>query len=75
MVIDEVSQGKRLEQPLDCPDEIYTLMKSCWSQEPEQRPTFVEVHTSLIQIARPLVGEIQSPDYNTEEPIAAIYNV
>lgn len=29
-VIAFIEQGKRMECPLECPPEMYTLMKDCW---------------------------------------------
>ncbi|XP_030839405.1 uncharacterized protein LOC756169 [Strongylocentrotus purpuratus] len=40
-----IPAGHRLEQPPQCPDETYELMKSCWQADPSQRPSFrVLVH-------------------------------
>ncbi|XP_017132900.1 tyrosine-protein kinase receptor torso [Drosophila elegans] len=33
-------QGHRMKQPEGCTDEMFTLMKSCWSSVPSHRPTF-----------------------------------
>lgn len=35
-----VSQGARLPQPTRCPEDIYSLMLRCWSENPANRPTF-----------------------------------
>ena len=37
----------RLDQPPGCPDSIYRLMLSCWSLEPVDRPTFVQLHQAF----------------------------
>lgn len=42
---DIVAKGARLPQPTRCPDDIYSLMLRCWSENPSQRPTFA----SLVQ--------------------------
>ena len=39
-VVDRVSKGHRLEQPARCPSHVYSLMKKCWDEEPERRPSF-----------------------------------
>jgi hypothetical protein len=37
--------GKRLPRPLRCPDDLYSIMQSCWLPVPEERPLFsVLVH-------------------------------
>lgn len=37
----------RLSQPDGCPNSIYQLMLSCWSLEPVDRPTFVQLHKAF----------------------------
>ncbi|XP_072924150.1 tyrosine-protein kinase JAK2-like isoform X1 [Hemitrygon akajei] len=39
----EVLKTRRLPAPQDCPREIYNVMLNCWSHNPAQRPTFVEL--------------------------------
>lgn len=41
-VIEQVQSGYRLPQPTkcDCPDEVYRIMRECWHQDPDKRPTF-----------------------------------
>ncbi|KAM8713893.1 hypothetical protein ACLKA7_014107 [Drosophila subpalustris] len=34
-----LAAGYRLEQPVNCPDEFFTVMNCCWHSEPKQRPT------------------------------------
>jgi len=46
-VITEVLNGIRLNQPPDCPDEIYHIMQSCWATKPEDRPNFVDILEKL----------------------------
>ena len=37
--------NKRLPRPLRCPDDLYSIMRSCWLPTPEERPSFsVLVH-------------------------------
>ena len=33
-------QGHRMERPVDCPAEIYSVMRECWHADPACRPTF-----------------------------------
>ncbi|XP_066299173.1 fibroblast growth factor receptor 1-like [Branchiostoma lanceolatum] len=49
-MMDMIKVGGRLEKPNSCPDEIYTLMTSCWETLPEDRPTFHALRSSLIRI-------------------------
>ena len=42
-VIDDTIKGanRRIpEQPVFCPDDIYSIMKNCWQHEPSERATF-----------------------------------
>ncbi|XP_046649797.1 tyrosine-protein kinase Shark-like [Daphnia pulicaria] len=38
-----VAQGARLPQPARCPNDIYSLMLRCWSETPDNRPTFANL--------------------------------
>ncbi|XP_023221846.1 tyrosine-protein kinase RYK-like isoform X2 [Centruroides sculpturatus] len=46
----------RLSQPINCPDELFTVMACCWASSPDERPTFSqllrclkEFHATLVQ--------------------------
>lgn len=39
--------GRRMAKPDACPEEIYELMLRCWSENPDERPTFAEVYNDL----------------------------
>ncbi|CAG9855427.1 unnamed protein product [Phyllotreta striolata] len=41
--INLIEAGERLEQPVECPDEIYKMIKNCWEYRKEDRPTFNEL--------------------------------
>ncbi|XP_068699016.1 tyrosine-protein kinase TXK-like isoform X2 [Montipora foliosa] len=47
-VADKVLDGYRLEKPRKCPDEIFKLVGKCWHLEPDHRPTFAEVSSSIL---------------------------
>ncbi|XP_067002326.2 vascular endothelial growth factor receptor 1 isoform X2 [Anabrus simplex] len=39
--------GRRLDKPDNCSDELYRVMLMCWSHCPDERPTFAELVTGL----------------------------
>jgi len=42
-----IVQGKKLEKPADCSDEIYNIMLSCWAPDERNRPSFDEIYKKL----------------------------
>ena len=42
-----IKRGGRLELPGNCPPEAYSIMKSCWRENPEDRPKFSEIKKEL----------------------------
>ncbi|XP_021917496.1 tyrosine-protein kinase Abl isoform X5 [Zootermopsis nevadensis] len=42
-----LEKGYRMECPPGCPPKIYELMRQCWQWNPNDRPTFQEIHHSL----------------------------
>ncbi len=36
-------EGYRLPKPEQCTDEIYVIMRKCWEEHPENRPSFAEI--------------------------------
>ena len=45
-----VLDGKRMCQPGDCPQELYSIMLDCWEQEFTQRPNFDCLKTRLEEL-------------------------
>ncbi|XP_078693989.1 uncharacterized protein LOC144923386 [Branchiostoma floridae x Branchiostoma belcheri] len=43
-------QGKRLAMPEGCPEDLYRLMRSCWRDVPDTRPTPEGIEESLLQL-------------------------
>lgn len=46
-VIAQLHIGYRMPKPQYCSDEVYAIMWQCWQQEPEARPTFLEIGKTL----------------------------
>jgi len=57
-----VNAGNRLEQPAQCPPEIYEMMTKCWDIEPSQRPSFRDMYIKLNLV-------LNGPDISPEESI------
>ncbi|XP_065908373.1 uncharacterized protein [Dysidea avara] len=51
-VLAHVMLGSRLDQPHDCPNEMYELMCNCWNTSPRQRPIFADITNQLRNLAR-----------------------
>ena len=43
----ELESGIRLSQPSYCPPNIYNLMRSCWKENPNSRPSFAQLKQAL----------------------------
>ncbi|CAF3187242.1 unnamed protein product [Rotaria socialis] len=46
-VFDHLRSGNRMERPPGCPLDVYNLMQKCWRWNPDERPTFKEIHAEL----------------------------
>ncbi|KAM4585827.1 tyrosine-protein kinase BTK [Fundulus diaphanus] len=42
-IVDQVSRGLRLFRPQLANEKVYSIMTSCWSDKPDERPTFQEL--------------------------------
>lgn len=47
-VLRYVIDGGVMERPENCPDKLYDMMRECWQHRPLNRPTFIEIVTSLL---------------------------
>ncbi|XP_028326439.1 high affinity nerve growth factor receptor isoform X2 [Gouania willdenowi] len=50
--IECITQGRELERPRTCPQEVYLLMQGCWHREPQQRTVIKEIHSRLLALLR-----------------------
>ena len=46
-MLTHIKKEGRLESPENCPPEVYEIMKTCWYERPEERPTFKELLEEL----------------------------
>lgn len=42
-----LKDGYRLSQPINCPDELFTVMAYCWVTPPDERPTVLQLLACL----------------------------
>ena len=61
-VMEKVESGYRMSCPANCPEELYSIMKDCWKDQPEQRPMFVVLEEQL-----ELVGTEESPKQEIDQ--------
>ncbi|XP_055955247.1 tyrosine-protein kinase Fer [Patella vulgata] len=47
---EKIEEGYRMPAPAGTPDEVYEIMKRCWEYEPEKRPHFKEIYSTLSAI-------------------------
>ncbi|XP_075968414.1 non-receptor tyrosine-protein kinase TNK1 [Anarhichas minor] len=65
-------EGERLEKPPDCPKELYGVMRKCWSCNPPDRPSFVQL-IKLVAEAKPM--EVQATrDFDEPRKLALVAN-
>merc|ERR1712038_1337412 len=43
-----IKNGGTMERPNECPDSIHNLMRNCWRQLSEDRPTFIDICEHLL---------------------------
>ena len=50
-VFDHVKHGKIMDKPDGCPDDLYDVMKHCWSYRENQRPMFLDICDTFLAAA------------------------
>ncbi|XP_078665048.1 uncharacterized protein LOC144907632 [Branchiostoma floridae x Branchiostoma belcheri] len=48
-------QGIRMNRPPECPEDLYRLMRACWRDVPDTRPTPEGIEKRLMQLRRALL--------------------
>ncbi|XP_019862340.1 PREDICTED: tyrosine-protein kinase ITK/TSK-like [Amphimedon queenslandica] len=66
-VVELLDTGGRLYTPNNeaCSKEIYSLMTSCWSESPDDRPVFSDLVSSINALIEPLAGYLDFADINS----------
>ena len=50
-LVQKLQEGYRMPAPKNCPDKAYQLMISCWLEDPQQRPSFAQIHSTLSRMS------------------------
>lgn len=58
-VMSALSQGYRMPRMENCPDELYDIMKMCWKEKAEERPTFDYLQSVLDDFYTATEGQYQ----------------
>ncbi|XP_062580874.1 uncharacterized protein LOC134242768 [Saccostrea cucullata] len=53
----ELKNGYRMERPDNCSEEIYQIMRSCWREDPNSRPSFTELCRTFDSMLETSYGE------------------
>ena len=61
-VINQLQSGYRMPRPENCPQNIYQVMRDCWNENPESRPTFQTIRDNLQKIQDDMKWEIESSE-------------
>lgn len=61
-VIYYVRDGHVLPRPHDCPPDLYSLMRLCWSPQPSERPSFASIHRILERMHLSSNGADEGPE-------------
>ncbi|KAL1426126.1 hypothetical protein MTO96_018507 [Rhipicephalus appendiculatus] len=49
-IVNFLKQGRRMQQPSYCPDELYDIMLQCWQDDPKRRPSFAHLVTDVSNV-------------------------
>ena len=64
-----IKQGYRLPRPKFCPQPIYKILLKCWQVNPDERPTFARIISSLEYIIQKLEQQAQGRNVKIEDII------
>ena len=53
----QVRGGMRLERPSSCPEPFYALLHRCWLTKAAARPSFHDLRTEIVNLAKPIKQE------------------
>ena len=56
---EHIIKGNRMSIPESCPPDFAEIIKKCWAQDPNDRPSFKDVIVMLDDIFIPLIKQAQ----------------
>lgn len=51
---DYLNGGYRLHQPMNCPDQLYSVLVSCWGSQPQERASVQQLYQTLQDLQKQL---------------------
>ena len=46
-LVEYLNEGRRMKPPDQCPEEIYNIMLECWNDDPDSRPSMLQLYDKL----------------------------
>lgn len=71
----KVKSGATHELPDGCPDGLFAIMTSCWSFTPAERPSFVELTNTIVELVGPDAAGFNQTAVEVPELHQAMENV
>ena len=59
-VLEKIEAGFRMEPPQECPEYFSAIMLTCWASDPKQRPSFIEINTTVVSNPTPTSSQAPS---------------
>ena len=56
-------EGNRMNSPSDCPVRVYKMMRLCWEQDPEKRPSFGQLRDNHLN--EKVAKELKEEDFSS----------
>jgi len=71
--VEQILKGYRMNPPENCPPVIIQLMTKCWSHESKDRPSFQEIHDTILQVMSKDESQINPPQNQEKTYPTGIY--
>ncbi|XP_072170585.1 uncharacterized protein [Diadema setosum] len=65
----KIQVGYRMDKPPQCSDELYSIMRSCWHEEPRKRPSFKTLVLLLEKISPQEIIDVSQYDNKKYEDL------